>query len=261
MLDSAYQILMLSLQEKALELYLLNKSEVQRANITRSLERVLISLLPLISPTVVVEIGAHEASFSKLAKQALPLARIIAMEANPAVFAKFEADIIAHGIEFVNKAAADIDAKIRFSVPENKEHGEIMSMGSLLRTSFTSKSNTFEVDAVRLDSFLGTDCRTRKVLWIDVEGAVGIVLDGASGALESCVAVYAEIEPSDRAWPGQMLDVAVIELLGSYGLVPVLRDVQRKNWQYNVLFLSRDVLTDANVKVQVARYFDCVAGQ
>ena len=54
-------------------------------------------------------------------------------------------------------------------------------------------------------------------------------------------------------WPGQMLDVEVIRRLAEFGLVPVLRDVYRQDWQYNALFVREALLSDAEVVAEIKR--------
>jgi hypothetical protein len=90
-------------------------------------------------------------------------------------------------------------------------------------------------------------------MWVDVEGAIGIVLQGASESLDHCQVLYAEIEQTAR-WQGQLLDIEVVQLLLTHGLVPLARDVQRRGWQYNCIFIRPSLLSEPKV-LQIMREF------
>ena len=47
-------------------------------------------------------------------------------------------------------------------------------------------------------------------------------------------------------WPGQATDRSVIQRLAGLGLLPVARDIQRP-WQYNAVFVRRELIHDARV--------------
>jgi hypothetical protein len=68
-----------------------------------------------------------------------------------------------------------------------------------------------------------------------VEGALGAVLPGSSGTLARAAAVYVEVE-AEAMWDGQWLDRDVLDWFEGIGMVPLLRDRQRRE-QYNVLLV------------------------
>ena len=90
--------------------------------------------------------------------------------------------------------------------------------------------------AVTLDGFLGDVSNLANAMWIDVEGALALVFDGAGRTLRNCQALYVEMESSAR-WEGQMIDTDVVSSLSAYGLKPVLRDIQKTCLQYNAIFV------------------------
>ena len=58
--------------------------------------------------------------------------------------------------------------------------------------------------------------------------------------------LYLEVESEPR-WEGQMIDAEVISHLASYGLKPVVRDVQQEAWrQYNDFLRMRGVRASRN---------------
>jgi hypothetical protein len=77
-------------------------------------------------------------------------------------------------------------------------------------------------------------------LWIDVEGFVEQVLQGARNTLSKSIVVYAELE-SSPVWEGQTLAPRIITSLEDEGFVLVARDCQ-KWFQFNALFVRKEVL-------------------
>lgn len=197
-----------------------------------------------LKPEIVLEIGAHEAKFSQTIKSKLPASRVVAFEANPTVYKKFEARAKEGNIEYLYQCIADEDRAYQFAVPgKDRAHP---TMGSVLRYTQKETFETYEVHGTKLDTFLD-GASASNAMWIDVEGAVGSVLKGAEAALQNCVLLFAELEARER-WEGQLLDSDVIKILMSIGLVPVLRDIQRHKWQHNILFLRESALSDNKVR-------------
>lgn len=234
----------LLLQASLFEVILAERPERDRRRIRDCLEESFFLAFTRLQPATVFEIGAHRAEFSRRCKRQAPATRIIAFEANPNVFEAARAEVEADGVEFVHKAVSNAAGMIRFNVPLAAEDGaERTTMGSMLYDNRTEMHRSYEVAAVTLDSVAppgGTN-----LIWIDVEGAIGAVLEGAAATLSNCVALYAELESNADRWPGQMVDLEVIRRLRGIGLVPILRDVQRRGWQYNALFIRPDLVPPA----------------
>lgn len=224
----------------------------RRKRVSRRLERNCVAIARHLKPEIVVEIGAHEGTFSRHMRTALPESRVIAFEANDKVFDKYRPIMTAAGVDYLNLCIAEAPGRRTFTVPITPTGRERHKMGSLLTHSRTLDSRAFEVEAVRLDGFLGEDAGRRNVIWLDVEGAVGDVLKGAGAALGACVGLFAELE-TVRRWDGQMIDVEVFAALADHGLFPVLRDFQKPG-QYNALFLRGEGARDP-VIAALARKF------
>lgn len=218
--------------------------KTQRRRMTRELSDGFEDLVTLLSPRTVIEIGAHEASFSCKIKGRLSAARVLAFEANPDVYTKYQSEVASRGVEYISHCISDVSETVAFSMPIHDKYGAATGMGSVLADTGYEQFKRYDVAAVPLDTFLGESADEPNAIWVDVEGALGKVLGGAERALQSCVALYAEIETRQR-WAGQAIDVDIIPILASHGLVPLLRDVQR-HWQYNILCV-RDRLIDASV--------------
>jgi FkbM family methyltransferase len=238
----------------ALQSRLASSEKSERLKATHLLEAAFTGIVARLAPAVVLEIGAHGAEFSRDLKTKLPAARVVAFEANPQVFARYHDVCEEAGIEYLHLCVADAPGALRLRVPVSRRDGEPrLRAGSILPDLLKAgKSFDFvehEVEATSVDAFLGEGAGTTPVaLWIDVEGAVGAVLEGASKSLDACVAVYAEIGKREH-WAGQLLDRQVVDLLALHGLVPQLRDSPRDAplAQYNGLFVRRESLADSTV--------------
>ena len=226
-----------------------------RKALTTKLAEEVVEVVKAIAPPLVLELGAHQAWFSSTVKAALPDSRVLAFEANPDVHASHRERVGAAGVEYLHHAVSDRSGPLTLTIPLKEEGsaGTKKKMGSLLHHEDTVATRTVDVAGVRLDDVLGDEADRANVMWIDVEGAIGMVLRGAERALAACELVFVEIEPY-QVWQGQMIDLEVFEVLGRFGLIPVLRDVQRKKRGYNALFLRPERLEDEAVRAAVDRY-------
>lgn len=224
-----------------------------RKALTTALDHEVVDAVKAIAPPLVIELGAHEAWFSSTIKTALPDVRALAFEANPDVYARYRRPAAAAGVEYVNTAVSDRAGTTTLTIPRKPDASLRQRMGSLLRRQDSPAEQTVAVATVRLDDYLGDDADRASALWIDVEGAIGMVLRGAERTLARCELVYAELEPC-QVWQGQMIDTEVFDFLARFGLVPVLRDVQRKRRGYNALFVRADRLKDEALLAAVDRY-------
>ncbi|MDE3796997.1 FkbM family methyltransferase [Sinorhizobium meliloti] len=213
-----------------------------RKAITAALEAVVLEIVAREKPSLVLEIGAHRAEFSRQAKLRSPDSSCIAFEGHPKVFERFAEEVKSASVDYRHLCISDARKELDFLVPVYMEQ-EMDNMGSIMPYNENlalenSKHETYKVAADTLDGFLGRDAKKSKLIWIDVEGAAGVILQGAKKSLANCVAVYLEVETETR-WEGQSsLDTDIHDILTKRGFVPVLRDVQRMRWQYNVLYVN-----------------------
>jgi FkbM family methyltransferase len=255
--NTDYLEFMLKLQEE-LQICALPKDTTKqpkaRAVTVNDLAATVAELVLHLKPKTILEIGAHEASFSRTIKQKLPDSRVVAFEANPQVHEKFKAIVEATGVEYRFQCIADENRTYDFLIPGKEPGKEVTTMGSIHNTNIWSMETMkkYQVEGRRLDDFLGDGIATN-AMWVDVEGAIGSVLAGAENALKHTVLFFAELEATAR-WDGQILDVDVIAKLAEQGLYPVLRDIQRHKWQHNIVFLHQDVLRSPAVLQICARF-------
>lgn len=206
-----------------------------------------------IQPAVVLEIGAHEAAFSRWAAEQLPAARVMAFEANPHVHAKFEARLEKTRVDYRNVAVGPVTGEIELNVPlqiGGKARALTSRMASLAIHTRTEDQTQVTVPSVRLDDHVELAAAERVVAWVDVEGANDAVLQSGPDVLDRTDAIHIEVE-WEPTWEGQWLDTDVALHLRRHGLVPVARDVKRRH-QYNVVFVRAALVEDPRVTRQAA---------
>ena len=207
-----------------------------------------------VQPTLVLELGAHEGTFSRWAKRTFPDARCLALEANPYVHEKHRHRLAQDGVEYEHLAASDTTGPVTLNIPtkiHKRERTRTSRMASLTTHLASSGHEEVEVRGVRVDELVQPGPDDRVVAWIDVEGASGPVLRGAREVLARTDVVYIEVE-STATWDGQWLDLDVVRFLERLGKIPVLRDIQRPH-QYNLLLLDHRLAAQTEVARRVAR--------
>jgi len=228
----------------------------RREALGRRVQRLFRGLCLRIDPTIGLEIGAHEASFSSWLKEASPTTRCLAFEANPYVAEKHRERVTAAGVEYRHLAIGPTNGPAHLVIPtsvRNKERRLTNRMASLSLHTESDSAETVEVESVRLDDFLTLGPDDRLVAWVDVEGATEIVLGSGPEVLRRTSLVYIEVE-LEAKWHDQWLDVDVARHLAGLGFVPIARDAQRPH-QYNVIFASADLATDPEVARLVAEVY------
>jgi len=225
----------------------------QRDRLGRRVQRLFRELCLRLDPTIGLEIGAHEASFSSWLKEASPATRCLAFEANPYVAEKHRDRVAAAGVEYRHLAVGPTNGPAQLVIPtsvRNKERRLSNRMASLSQHTETDSAETVEVESVRLDDFLALGPDDRLVAWVDVEGATEVVLGSGPEVLRRTSLIYIEVE-REAKWHDQWLDVDVARHLAGLGFVPIARDAQRPH-QYNVVFASADLAADPEVARLVA---------
>lgn len=229
------------------------QAQAMRRRYTALLEGTFRQLIFLHRPDLVLEIGAHEAAFSTQIKKSLPDTKVHAFEAHPLVHEKYAKSAKAADVVYENLAILDRSGTTTFRVPVREDGAEIRVMTST-REFAARKHNVYEIEATTLDARFGAVSGTSAV-WVDVEGAAAEVIAGGKDFFSTCKIAYLEVE-GERKWVDQSLFADLIPALGAYGLVPVLRDVQRLKWQFNVIFLHEELLAEPAIEEAVDRHFE-----
>lgn len=215
-------------------------------------ERLFLLLLRLQPVDLICDVGSFDAAQARAFRRARPGARIIAFEANPALFATIANDpaVISAGIEPHHAAVCDHDGSVTFFLEHGgggKPYHWLQTISSLRRrvpSSATVWSGVPEsqgttataVPAARLDTVVEQLSPPPRsiALWIDVEGSAFEALKGAAGISDRVTCIHVEIE-STALWQGQRLGPDVMALLARRGFRPVATTGGRV--QCDVLFV------------------------
>jgi FkbM family methyltransferase len=205
-----------------------------RGRSARNLRRKFFQAVARRRPRLVVEVGAFDASTSRVVKGLLPGSRVVAFEANPKVYDNFKdsGELAGSGIEYLQYAVTE-EPGTRTLIMDDL--GGFRASSSLLNRTDAVTGMKVEVACVSLDTFFSE--RVPTALWIDVEGASASVLSGATDLLGFTDIVLIEVEDKP-IWEGQWMAQQVTEHLAKYGLFQVGRDREGAH-QYNILFERR----------------------
>lgn len=208
-------------------------------------------LVTQLGPAVFCDIGANQGEAGRRAKLILPTAQVFGFEANPAIHARYKDPNLAAGVNWVNSAVADAAGTLMLHVPiflsrelrggsfsyRRVAEAENTGKSSLLKRDEAAEYASVSVQAVTLDGYLTEAApHGRVALWIDVEGAASLVLRGARQTLARTDVLIIEME-GFRFWQDQTLAASVLGTLEDEGFVPVLRDREYQDAQFNVIFL------------------------
>ncbi len=200
------------------------------------------------------DVGANDGSAGVQAKSIFPRARVVSLEANPHIHATHAERLKTAGVESLNIAACSVTGPVTLHIPRVLSRacvdGEIVPMrveessqtgkSSLLLRDENTEYEQVRVPGVRLDDLLadtlqGMEGRSA-ALWIDVEGAAFEVLSGALETLEKTSALLIETE-NFRFWKAQKQSGEIARLLIGKGFLPLERDSEYGNMQFNTTFV------------------------
>lgn len=232
------------------------KPIVERLKVTNLLESLLEEIVRESKPDLFLEVGAFEAEFSRRMKLTYKNATVIALEANPRVYEKFEKDLKSVGVKYINVAVSSEEGVVEFFIPEviaGAKMPHIGRMGSLREVALRESSTVkVKVQSDLLDNITKREKFSKACVWIDVEGLVDKVILGGQTTISNSSIVYAELETAP-VWHGQSLAVENIMRLQEMGFVLVARDCQ-KWFQYNALFLKKSLASRKEVVRLISEY-------
>lgn len=235
-------------------------SKAERKRSARELSRFFFGMQRALQPGVFVEAGAKDARVSLRMRELIPGARIVAFEANPYNYAKYSSEL-GHDqrqVEYLNMAISDRSGGVTFRVQrvvEGMPIDPISGRNSLLaRTGHNVDYEEITVAGTSLDDFFSCNASDRFSLWIDVEGASGLVLRGGAEVLAKTDSVMIEVEQK-RFWEDQWLAADVVRSLVNHGLVPVARDFEYKS-QYNIVFINAEKLYDPVIQNHIEGFIN-----
>lgn len=202
---------------------------------------------------MLIEAGAKDGGVSARVKAAVPEARAVAFEGNPFTYKRFRSKHgpDSSGVEYLHLALSDAEGELTFRTRVRDDgRPSADGQGSLLPRVGNHGHAEVTVPATTLDRFFADSLGKRFALWVDVEGAAGSVLAGATDVLRRADVVIVEVEERPY-WDGQALRGDIVATLRAHGLVPIARDFQTR-YQFNLVFVSRELRKSPDVKAGLA---------
>lgn len=214
------------------------QEEIWRKRTTQVLKEFFIRLNKEILPKSFIEIGAHEASISvELKRQGVPT--VHAIEANPFVFNKYEADLNNLGIKYLNFAVSNTNNEVEISIPLFSEVLD-RADGSLLKRTADANYKTVKVLSKKLSNHIQDEQLDDISIWIDTEGLTLEVIKSAEPLLDRVMLIHAEVEDINY-WKDQDGVLEVFKYLFENNFVAIARDMDGRG-QYNVIFANQKYL-------------------
>lgn len=207
------------------------------------------TLLWLLEPDVILDVGSMDGSDSKKFKKLVPKAEVVAFEGNPTNYRAMCADATLQklGVRIVHRLVSNLAGNRSFFVqrPINAEAGFNRGTSSAMRRSEQGmETEEVHLDAVRLDSFLAQEYPDKKrvAMWIDVEGHAHEVLEGLREAQDRAYLIHVEVE-TQEIWPGQKVESDIVTLAKSMGFIVLARGAHEMQRD---LILIKESWYDAN---------------
>ncbi len=213
------------------------------------------------SPTI-LEIGCNDGTDTNRFLKAMPGATIYCFEPDPRAIARFRETVSDDRVTLIKAAVADFDGPATFHgssgrPPESRRSinhycrlDEWDLSGSLCKPTghlnysdwvTFPKDREYQVQVLRLDTWLACTPQVEHVdfIWCDVQGAEGLVIQGAQGVLDITDYFYTEFRRLYELYDGQpsLIDLRKM-LLGFEFLKSCGGD---KKVEGNVLFKNQEL--------------------
>lgn len=228
----------------------------ERRRSARDLARLFHYLVKLLQPDLFIEAGAKDALASCRARTNMTGGRVVAFEANPYTHKRFSAKprVAKANIEYLHLALSDQVGEVSFHVLANdKGQPSADGQGSLRRRVVEDRKEIqVTVRSTTLDTFFAKHAFERAAMWVDVEGALEMVLTGGSEVLRKVQLMIVEVE-DQPVWSGQWLAKDTMSYLYEHGLVPIARDYQSR-YLYNIVFARQDSLESPHLRHALSTY-------
>ncbi|MDJ0554398.1 MAG: FkbM family methyltransferase [Microcoleaceae cyanobacterium MO_207.B10] len=220
-----------------------------------------IEIIKSIKPTYFFDIGSYDATNSIFVKKAFSKINCFAFEANHNNYKEFKdrKEIKKYSIEYKNLAVSNYTGTVELNIPveiNSRKVGKNPQTASLLERKQNAKYEVIQTDCTKLDDFcisngINLEHPQNLALWIDVEGAAILVIEGARKCLTNTSLIYIEVEELQH-WKEEVLVNEVMNELIASNFIPIARDFERPT-QYNMLFIHSNYFNQ--IKLLLYRFF------
>jgi FkbM family methyltransferase len=211
------------------------------------LDEIFFKLVTEIAPCdYFIEAGAWDGDTSRKVQNIRPTASVYAFEANPYNYNQFKPLFDNTTVNYLPMAVSNHNGQVTFKI-----HTDVNGIGLpqvkgndslLFRTESGVTYEEVTVQSTTLDTYFGDKIATGKSvsLWVDLEGAAYMALEGARKLLEKVDVIKIEVE-SHQFWENQKLDNDILLFLSHCGFFPLLRDYEYPQ-QYNIVFVKQPIM-------------------
>ncbi|MDJ0515292.1 MAG: FkbM family methyltransferase [Trichodesmium sp. MO_231.B1] len=243
------QIVNTSLSQLSVHFDILNKQN--RLLSSKMLVEFFLDTAKLLKPNYFFDIGSRDGTASIAFKKAVPTAKCFAFEANINNYENFKDrdEFKQLSIDYRYLAVTNYNGVADFHIPTELDGNKLpknIGIASLMTRETTDcQYQVTRVDCTKLDDFclnnnIVLDENQNFALWIDVEGAVLQVIEGAKNCLAQTSLILLEVEEL-QYWNSSALADQIINELLLNNFIPVTRDFERL-MQYNLLFIHSKYL-------------------
>ena len=217
--------------------------------------------------TTLLEIGAFQAEISRRFVSQQPEGYALAVEANPYNYEKFKPSLTEARVLYHHAAVLDREGPcdLQLQVTDvDSSNGFIRGNNSLLKSDARPDTRNETVPGTTLDALVSSyvvsksfpnPALTHPVLWIDVEGALDLVIKGGEQTVKNSLMIFAEVE-IERLWNDQAIFPEIATQLNELGFFPFLRDCEYEPEQFNVIFANRRLIETPVLKEVAAAFYD-----
>ncbi|HUB67701.1 MAG TPA: FkbM family methyltransferase, partial [Candidatus Methylacidiphilales bacterium] len=196
----------------------------------------------------ILDVGSRDGDQSLFFRDLAPQAHIAAFEANPVNYRTILAkNLDRRRIEVFPYAVSNTNGTATFFVADPASDPHAVGASSLLSGGYPLKEK-IEVETRRLDDFVlehYPDAR-KIVLWIDVEGAEGQVLEGLSKIRDRVIMIYTETSIK-AVRENQKTLHEIIEMVTSWGFVFCGSNIKEWYTGGDVLFLNAKTKSEMGI--------------
>ena len=225
------------------------------------------NIIEQLDVTTCVEIGAFRAETSVRFISGAPARHALAVEANPYNFNKCIDSLTAAGILYHHAAVLDRDGpcELQLHVTDiDVKNGYIRGNNSLLKHDARKQTRALSVPGTTLDTLVASYVESQSipdpvinhpVLWIDVEGALDLVIKGGVQTITNSLLILAEVE-TEQIWDKQATLPEIATQLDKLGFFPLLRDCEYEPEQFNVIFANRKLMDTALLEEIAVQFYN-----
>jgi len=222
------------------------------------------TLLWLLKPDLIFDVGSMDGSDSKKFTKLVPTADVVAFEGNPNNYSDMLNDVELQklGIRVEHRLISNQPGNRPFFLQLPKCDSTKFNRGTssaLRRTEQGMEIKEVSIGAVRIDSYLTQEYPNKKTVavWVDVEGYSYEVLEGIHDILDHVYIIHIETE-TQEIWPGQKIEADLLALAKSMGFILLARGAHKI--QRDIILIKENWYIANRSKILALLYISKCAG-